>query len=218
MGGIIREEYKVFYRDVHVGAYYVYEDGGSEYRAFHGWSRLEPIQAELKALGLAANHTRKTHYPRFRAILNRGERAPGTRKLILRDGPLSLERVPKDAEKYWVYRRSAGKGAADYSPKSHSVPHREGSRVVEGMEEWASWYAFNKKDDGTFEAELDEAWNEGSHYGGGTIRVEVPEAWLDLPWEEFLERLVTLAAAAHYGFTPEELREKAGLREFFGFA
>ena len=33
MGGIIREEYKVFYRDVHVGAYYVYEDGGSEYRA-----------------------------------------------------------------------------------------------------------------------------------------------------------------------------------------
>ena len=69
-----------------------------------------------------------------------------------------------------------------------------------------------------FEAELDEAWNEGSHYGGGTIRAEVPEAWLDLPWEDFTERLVTLAAAAHYGFTPEELREKAGLREFFGFA
>ena len=86
------------------------------------------------------------------------------------------------------------------------------------MEEWASWYAFNKKDDGTFEAELDEAWNEGSHYGGGTIRVEVPEAWLDLPWEEFLERLVTLSAAAHYGFTPEDLEARKGLKEFFGFA
>ena len=217
MGGLIREEYKIYYEDVHVGAYYVYEDGSSEYRAFHGWSRLEPIQAELKALGLAVNHTRKTHYPRFRAILNKGERAPGTRKLILRDGPISMERVPKDADRFSVYRRSANKGDADYSPKSHSAPHREGDKEIEGMEEWASWYAFNKKDDGTFEAELDEAWNEGSHNGGGTIRVEVPEAWLDLPWEDFTERLVTLAAAAHYGFTPEDLREKAGLKAFFGY-
>ena len=40
------------------------------------------------------------------------------------------------------------------------------------MEEWASWYCFNKKADGTYEAELDEAWDEGSHYGGGTIGVE----------------------------------------------
>ena len=53
--------------------------------------------------------------------------------------------------------------------------------------------------------------------GGGTIRLEVPEAWLDLPWEDFTERLVTLAAAAHYGFTPEDLREKAGLKAFFGY-
>ena len=216
MGGIIREEYRISYKDVHVGAYYVYEDGGSEYR-FHDRTGTEPFRAELEALGLTKNHRRKTHYPRFRAILNKGERAPGTRKLILRDGPLTMERVPKDAEKFWVYRRSANKGAADYSPKPHAAPPREGSRVVEGMEEWASWYAFNKKDDGTFEAELDEAWNEGSHYGGGTIRVEVPEAWQDLPWEDFTERLVTLAAAFHYGFTPEDLREKAGLREFFGF-
>ena len=128
-----------------------------------------------------------------------------------------MERVPKDADRFSVYRRSANKGDADYSPKSHSAPHREGDKEIEGMEEWASWYAFNKKDDGTFEAELDEAWNEGSHNGGGTIRVEVPEAWLDLPWEDFTERLVTLAAAAHYGFTPEDLREKAGLKAFFGY-
>ncbi len=218
MGGIIREEYKVCYQNVHVGQYYVYEDGSSEYRAFHGWPRLEPIREELKALGLTADHTGKTRLPRFRAILDKGERAPGTRKVIRRDGPLSLERVPRDAEKFWVYRRSAGKGEPEYSPKSHSVPHREGSRVVEGMEEWASWYAFVKKDDGTFEAELDEAWPEGGHYGGGTIRVEVPEEWLDLGWEELTERLVTLAAAGHYGFTPEDLRERRGLREFFGFA
>jgi hypothetical protein len=213
----IREEYCIRYGDVRIGTYYVFEDGGSRYEAYRGWPQLESIQAELKALGLADHHTRKTQLPRFRAILNKGERAPGTRKLILRDGLLSMERIPKDAEKFWVYRRSANKGNADYSPKAHSAPHREGSRVVEGMEEWASWYAFNKKDDGTFEAELDEAWDEGSHYGGGTIRAEVPEAWLDLPWEEFLERLVTLAAAAHYGFTPEDLEARRGLKAFFGF-
>ena len=214
---IIRETYHIRYGDVPIGTYYVYEDGGSEFDAFRGRPELESVMDALKALGLTKSRRGKDQLPRFRAILNKGERAQGTRKLILRDGPLSMERVPKDAERFWVYRRSANKGDLDYSPKSHSAPHREGSRVVEGMEEWASWYAFNKKDDGTFEAELDEAWNEGSHNGGGTIRVEVPEAWLDLPWEDFTERLVTLAAAAHYGFTPEDLREKAGLKAFFGF-
>ena len=218
MGGIIRDNYKICYEDVHVGEYYVYDDGSSEYRAFDGWLRLEPIREELKALGLAVNHTRKTEFPRFRAILNHGERAPGTRKVIWRDGPLSMERVPGDAERFMVYRCSAKKGAADYSPKPHSVPHREGSRVVEGMEEWNSRYAFNKKEDGMFEAELDEAWNEGSHYGGGTIRVEVPEQWLDLRWEELTERLVTLASAAHYGFTAEDLMARKGLKAFFGFS
>lgn len=65
-----------------------------------------------------------------------------------------------------IYRRNAKKGEATYSPKSHSAPHFVG-HYVEGMEEWASWYCFNKKEDGTYEAELDEAWDEGSHYGGG---------------------------------------------------
>ena len=128
-----------------------------------------------------------------------------------------MERVPKDVDKFWVYRRSAKKGDADFSPEAHSVPHREGNRVVEGVEDRASRYAFNKKEDGMFEAELDEAWNEGSRNGGGAIRTEVPEAWLDLPWEDFLERLVTLSAAARYGFTPEDLGAKEGLKAFFGF-
>ena len=58
-----------------------------------------------------------------------------------------------------IYRRDAKKGEATYSPKSHSVPHFEG-HYVEGMEEWASWYYFNKKEDdgedqssGTYEAD-----------------------------------------------------------------
>ena len=119
-------------------------------------------------------------------------------------------------EKFMIYRRDAKKGEATYSPKSHSAPHFEG-HYVEGMEEWASWYCFNKKDDGTYEAELDEAWNEGSHYGGGTINVVIPKEWFALSYDEFLERVITLAAAKHYGFTVDDLKERKGLKQFFGF-
>ena len=115
-----------------------------------------------------------------------------------------------------IYRRDAKKGEATYSPKSHSAPHFEG-HYVEGMEEWASWYCFNKKEDGTYEAELDEAWDEGSHYGGGTIDVDIPKDWFALSYDEFLERVITLAAATHYGFTVDDLKEREGLKEFFGF-
>ena len=55
-------------------------------------------------------------------------------------------------EKFMIYRRDAKKGEATYSPKSHSAPHFVG-HYVEGMEEWASWYCFNKKEDGSYEAE-----------------------------------------------------------------
>ena len=48
-------------------------------------------------------------------------------------------------EKFMIYRRDAKKGEATYSPKSHSAPHFVG-HYVEGMEEWASWYCFNKKE------------------------------------------------------------------------
>ena len=119
-------------------------------------------------------------------------------------------------EKFMIYRRDAKKGEATYSPKSHSAPHFEG-HYVEGMEEWASWYCFNKKEDGTYEAELDEAWDEGGHYGGGTIDVDIPKDWFALSYNEFLERVITLAAATHYGFTVDDLKGKEGLKEFFGF-
>ena len=115
-----------------------------------------------------------------------------------------------------IYRRDAKKGEATYSPKSHSAPHFVG-HYVEGMEESASWYCFNKKEDGTYEAELDEAWDEGSHYGGGTIDVDIPKEWFALSYDEFLEHVITLAAAKHYGFTVDDLKERKGLKKFFGF-
>ena len=72
-------------------------------------------------------------------------------------------------------------------------------------------------DDGTYEAELDEAWWwGGGHNDGGTIRTPIPEEWFELTYDEFLKRVVTLSAAAHYGFTPEILKKRKGLKEFFG--
>ena len=119
-------------------------------------------------------------------------------------------------EKFYIYRRDARKGSPAYSPKPHAAPHYEG-RNIEGMEEWASWYCINKKDDGTYEAELDEAWNEGSHYGGGTITADIPKEWFTLPYDDFLGHVVTLAAASHYGFTADDLKQKKGLKEFLGY-
>ena len=145
---------------------------------------------------------------------------PGRKRVIYQDGSLKLEREPKETgERFSVYRRSAEKGEPDYSPLPHNAPHHEGPNTPKDMREWASWYAFNKMDDGTYQAELDEAWWwGGSHNDGGTMRREIPEEWFELPYEDFLSQVVRLAAAAHYGFTAEMLKEREGLKEFFGFA
>ena len=121
-------------------------------------------------------------------------------------------------EKFMIYRRSARKGQAGYSEEEHSAPHYEGAKAIEGMTEYASWYCFNKRDDGMYEAELDEAWYGGyGHNDGGTVCTNIPEEWFSLPYEEFLERVVTLSGASHFGFTAEDLKEKEGLKEFFGY-
>ena len=38
------------------------------------------------------------------------------------------------------------------------------------------------------------------------------------PYDDFLNRVITLSTALHYGFTVDDLKEKVGLKEFFGFA
>ena len=213
---LITEEYRIRYGEKQIGSYYLFEDGSSDFRAYRS---LEPLPEGLEALGLTKDRRSKSRLSLFKALQEKGERVPGTRKVIWRDGPLSMERIPEDTEKFYIYRRSARRGEERYSPRDYiPSPRSEGSGIPKGTVVWADWYAFNKKEDGMFEAELDEAWNEGGHYGGGSIRTEVPEAWLDLPWEDFLARLVTLSDASRYGFTPEDLRSKAGLKEFFGFS
>ena len=209
--------YEVKYNDRTIGYYNVYSDHTASF--YTAWGSPWDIEAELKALNLDKEQEGKKTAGLFKNVIQDANRVPGTRQIIYQDGPLRLEREPQETnERYSVYRRSAEKGDPDYSPLPHDAPHWEGDKTPEGMREWASWYAFNKMDDGTYQAELDEAWWwGGGHNDGGTIRRPIPEEWFELPYEEFLENVVTLAAAAHYGFTAEMLLEKKGLKEFFGF-
>ena len=209
----IREEYYIYFEGERVGIYYVYTDGSSLY-SYYGPGSVPA----LAKLGLDKEHRSKKRLRRFTQLMTDENRVPGTRKRVWESGGLRIEFVPRDVDRFWIYRLSAGEGEPGWSEKRYVRPHREGSKPIEGMNEWVSWYCFNKKEDGMFEAELDEAWWwGGGHNDGGTIRREVPEEWLSLPYDEFLENVVTLSAAAYYGFTAEELKEKEGLREFFGF-
>ena len=214
----IEEQYLIFYQEEQIGVCFVYSDGKTEYTV---WSAADKYADELKALGLDRDIKKSAGRKAFSAIfgiMDDVRRVPGTRKRIWQSEALKVERVPKDADKFWIYRRSAQKGETGYAPKEYDAPHSEGGREIPGMTEWASWYCFNRKDDGMYEAELDEAWyGGGGHNDGGTIRTEVPEEWFELPYDEFLKRVVALSGASHFGFCAEELKEKEGLKEFFGF-
>ena len=212
----IKDEYRISYKGENIGTYYVYTNKHTCFNAFE--SNIKPFKSELKKLGLDKEIEADKHIEIFKNMMKKSFRVPNTRKVIFKDGFLEIEKIPDDVDKFWVYRLSAEKGEDGYSTKKYDAPHYEGEKTPEGMREWASWYAFNKKDDGMFEAELDEAWWwGGGHNDGGTIRTEVPEEWLSLPYDEFLEKVVTLSSASHYGFTAEDLKKKKGLKEFFGF-
>ena len=214
----ITDSYTVSYGEQVVGYYRTYSDGTCSYSHAQGYPW--EIETELKGLGLDQELDGVSSVPALEGVIRDGNRVPGRQRIIYREGPLALEREPQaTGESFSVYRRSAEEGEPDYSPLAHDAPHYEGPHTPEGMREWASWYCFNKMDDGTFEAELDEAWWwGGGHNDGGTIRTEIPEEWLDLSYDEFLNQVVRLSAAAHYGFTPEMLASREGMREFFGFA
>ena len=213
----IKDDYSVYYKDHCIAAYYVYSDGKTCYStsdySFIGLEK-EDVPAKFKK-----GTERKGPVPFMAKIISEENRVKGTKKPVYQSGDITVKRIPRETgEKIWIYRRNAEKGEEGYSSKDYSAPHYEGPKTPEGMKEWASWYCFNKMDDGTYEAELDEAWWwGGGHNDGGTIRNEIPEEWFDMPYEEFLERVVTLSAAAHYGFTAEELKKKKGVKEFFGF-
>ena len=214
---MITDQYHVYYKDKTVGYYYVSDDGTIRYYLAYG--NPFDMEKELKELELTEELVDVKPLKVFSDLIKDEYRVKGRKKIIYENGPLRIERETRETdESYSVYRRNAEKGEEDYSDLPHDAPHHEGPNTPEGMREWASWYAFNKMDDGTYEAELDEAWWwGGGHNDGGTIRTPIPEEWFELTYDEFLERVVTLSAAAHYGFTPEILKKRKGLKEFFGF-
>ena len=212
----IKESYRIYYKEIDVTILYVYKNHKIHYSAFN----RDEYKSELKSLGLDKDIDDKKHESiKFLFNMMKEEnRVPGTRKRIYQSGDIRIVKDPKDIDKIWIFRCSAEKGEPGYSEKRYAVQHYEGGKKIEGMNAWASWYCFNKKDDGMFEAELDEVWWwGGGHNDGGTIRREVPEEWLSLPYDEFLEKVVTLASASYYGFTAETLRNVEGLKAFFGF-
>jgi len=213
----ITDHYNVYYKDHCIACYHVYDNGDSCYStsdfSFIGLEK-ENIPAAFKR-----QTEQKGAVPFMAEIMTEQNRVKGRKTPIYQSGNFTVKRVPHETgERFVVYRRSAKEGEEGYSKKDYSAPHYEGPKTPEGMKEWASWYYFNKMDDGTYEAELDEAWWwGGGHNDGGTIHTAIPEEWFDMPYDEFLKNLVTLAAAAHYGFTPGELKRKKGLKKFFGF-
>ena len=209
--------YTVRYNDRVIGSYQTFDNNTVTYYVARDcpWD----IGDELSALGLDQTHEDTPPLEALTGLIKDEKRVPGRKRIIYQNGALSLERKPESTNEHFsVYRRNAEKGEPDYSPLPHDAPHYEGPHTPEGMREWASHYRFNKMDDGTYEAELDEAWWwGGGHNDGGTIHTEIPEEWFKLPYDDFLSNVVTLAAAAHYGFTTGILKEKTGLKEFFGY-
>ena len=121
------------------------------------------------------------------------------------------------SERFVVYMRSAKKGEEGYSPKDYRTAHYEGPHTPEGMSEWVNYYVFEKNGN-EYEAALDEAWWwGGGHNDGGTIHSDIPKEWFKLEYEDFLDHVLSLSSARHYGFTVEDLKEKKGLKEFFGY-
>ena len=209
--------YNVYYKDKIIGVFYIFNSGAAEYSPSN-WISIDFKEENDIPKPLTVGKTSKTAIPYFENILQEEHRVPGLRKHIYTCGPVRMEEVPKGVDSFSVFRAGADKRDPDYSGKDHSAPHYEGEHTPKGMREWANHYCFNKMSDGTFEAELDEAWWwGGGHNDGGTIHTPIPEEWQDLTYDEFLERVVTLSSAAHYGFTAKDLKEKKGLKEFFGF-
>ena len=215
----ITNEYRITYEDKYVGHYYIYDDHTYRFYANSWENEIESIKDILKQKGLSKDLNSEKPIAAIEQMMQESNRVKDKKQPIYVDGPFTITRIPRETdERFLVYRCSAGKGEPGYSAKKHSAPHYEGPKTPEGMTEWATWYQFVKMDDGTYDAALDESWYwGGSHNDGGTIHTSIPEEWFELSYDEFLENVVKLSAAAHYGFTPEELKEKKGLKEFFGF-
>lgn len=204
------EGYNVYYNEDCIASYYKDEEK-NEYSYYVSYPSLFKGKVPDKYLHSFVDREKPAAF--LEEIMTEEYRVQGTRKLIYRKNNLNIIRQPKDTDCFMVYNKQTSK-----NDENHSAPHYEGPGTPEGMKEWASYYQFVRRDDNTFEVQLEENWWwGGGHNDGGTIHMEIPEEYFNLSYDEFLEKVVTIGRAAHYGFDADYLRNKEGLREFFGF-
>ena len=92
------------------------------------------------------------------------------------------------------------------------------SRTAHGCNYRLEHYFFHCYRDGSYEFEFQEGWSAGSHYDGGTAHNDIPEEWLALSWEEFVDRFSAAYPDNEYFITRYELLTDDKLKSFLGFA
>jgi hypothetical protein len=209
---IIVDTYKVTYHDQIIGFYCIWDDRTVSFTNYSGVSA--DIAEDVEKLGLFRRISNRKSIGLFSQIMIPENRISGRKRIVYNSEHLMVERCPKATGCiYTVYRRRASRNAPDYSELSHEVSINGGSVTAR-----AERYAFIKLDDGTFSASLEESWYRGgSHNDGGTVSEQIPEAWFNYQYDDFLEKIVTLSTASRYGFRTALLKNRNGLKVFFGF-
>ena len=209
---IIADTYKVAYHEQFIGFYYIWDDQTVSFINYTGVPA--EIAEEVEKLGLSGKISNRKSIRLFSQLMIPQNRNSGRKGTVYSSGQLTVERCPKATGCIFsVYRRSARRNAPDYSEFSHEALTHGGSAVSR-----VERYAFIKMDDGTFSVCLEESWYQGgSHNDGGTVSEPIPEEWFKLQYDGFLENLVTLASASRYGFSADVLKNRKGMKDFFGF-
>ena len=91
------------------------------------------------------------------------------------------------------------------------------SRTAHGCNYRLEHYFFHCYRDGSYEFEFQEGWAAGSHNDGGTAYNDIPEEWLALSWEEFVDRFSHEYPDNEYFITRYELLTDDKLKAFLGF-
>ena len=91
------------------------------------------------------------------------------------------------------------------------------NREAHGCRYRLEHYFFHCWRDGSYTFEFQEGWNAGSHYDGGTANNDIPEEWLTLSWEEFVDRFSNEYPDKEYFLTRYELLSNGELKAFLGF-
>lgn len=111
-------------------------------------------------------------------------------------------------------QRPRGKCFELFNFKTASVGRE---RTAHGCNYRLEHYFFHCWRDGSYTFEFQEGWNAGSHNDGGTAYNDIPEEWLTLSWEEFVDRFSNEYPDKEYFITRYELLSYAELKAFLGF-